>query len=176
MPISHFDKSQLPPPEVVFRDGVQKFRRAGLNKATALCPFHEDRRPSLSLDLERGLFHCFGCLAGGDLVCFVQLRYGLDFPAAKKFLGVDDSGPQPARHMVPVRYLAWDFRIDGRNYRATVRDEPQTYRQMIRRFFCDARDRLQELGPGESEAHESCWAGMALGFDELRELELAECT
>ncbi len=75
---------------------------------------------------------------------FVWLRHGLDFKNAKSYLGIDDSTPQPAVEMVPVRWLALDFKIDGASYRAAVRDEPETYRQMIRRFYCDARDRLQD--------------------------------
>ena len=33
----------------------------------ALCPFHDDRHPSLRVDPEKGLYHCFSCGAGGDV-------------------------------------------------------------------------------------------------------------
>ena len=38
-----------------------------------VCPFHKDTNPSLSLNNEKGLFYCFGCRVGGDIVKFVQL-------------------------------------------------------------------------------------------------------
>jgi len=39
----------------------------------ALCPFHEDKDPSLSLSNEKGLFHCFGCNTSGDIIKFIQM-------------------------------------------------------------------------------------------------------
>ena len=44
-------------------------RRRGLLR----CPFHEDRRPSLSVDLDKGVFHCFGCGTGGGVKRFSEL-------------------------------------------------------------------------------------------------------
>lgn len=44
-------------------------RRRGLVR----CPFHEDRRPSLSVDLDKGVFHCFGCGTGGGIKRFSEL-------------------------------------------------------------------------------------------------------
>lgn len=38
-----------------------------------LCPFHNDKNPSLSLDNEKGVFYCFGCKAKGDLVTFYKM-------------------------------------------------------------------------------------------------------
>jgi len=40
--------------------------------ATAICPFHEDSRPSLSIDNHRGLFKCFACGVGGDIFHFIR--------------------------------------------------------------------------------------------------------
>lgn len=45
----------------------------------AVCPFHEEKTPSMSVDRARGLYHCFGCGKGGDLFSFVQETQGLDF-------------------------------------------------------------------------------------------------
>lgn len=38
----------------------------------AICPFHDDKNPSLSLDDKKGLFHCFGCGESGDIITFIQ--------------------------------------------------------------------------------------------------------
>lgn len=51
-----------------------------------LCPFHEDKNPSLSVDKEKGLFHCFGCGAGGDVFDFVMKKQGVEFKEALALL------------------------------------------------------------------------------------------
>ncbi len=53
---------------------------------TAVCPFHQEKTPSLNLDLARGLYHCFGCGKGGDVYTFVQETQGLNFNEAVEFL------------------------------------------------------------------------------------------
>ena len=46
-------------------------RKVGSNFIT-LCPFHDDKKPSLSISEEKGLYHCFSCKAGGNLITFVK--------------------------------------------------------------------------------------------------------
>jgi DNA primase len=53
-------------------------RRVG-SRWTGLCPFHDERTPSFSVDGERGFYHCFGCGASGDAIGFVQEIEGLTF-------------------------------------------------------------------------------------------------
>jgi DNA primase len=60
-------------------------RRVG-SRWTGLCPFHDERTPSFSVDPERGLYHCFGCGVGGDAIRFVQETEALDFPEAVETL------------------------------------------------------------------------------------------
>lgn len=40
-------------------------RHAGGDEWVGLCPFHEDRTPSFRVNVEKGVFHCFGCGVGG---------------------------------------------------------------------------------------------------------------
>ena len=47
-----------------------------------LCPFHDDKHPSLQVSPAKGLFHCFSCGAGGDAFTFVQKREGCSFGEA----------------------------------------------------------------------------------------------
>lgn len=49
-----------------------------------LCPFHEDRSPSLSVNEESRVWHCFGCGEGGDVFRFMELRLNIPFPEAVK--------------------------------------------------------------------------------------------
>lgn len=51
-----------------------------------LCPFHDDHRPSLTVNPDKGLYHCFVCKAGGDMITFVQKIEGLDFVGALELL------------------------------------------------------------------------------------------
>src|SRR5262249_31311088 len=56
-------------------------RRVG-TRFTGLCPFHDERTPSFSVNAEHKLYHCFGCGAAGDSIGFVQETEGLDFKQA----------------------------------------------------------------------------------------------
>ena len=56
-------------------------RRAGRNHL-GLCPFHSENTPSFTVNEERGLFHCFGCGAGGTVFHFLMRVERLEFPEA----------------------------------------------------------------------------------------------
>jgi DNA primase len=64
---------------------VTKVKRSG-RSVMAVCPFHQEKTPSLSIDPARGLYHCFGCGQSGDLFRFVQETQGLDFSDAVELL------------------------------------------------------------------------------------------
>ncbi len=51
-----------------------------------LCPFHSEKTPSFTLDIERQLYHCFGCGAGGDIFTLVMEKENLTFPEALRLL------------------------------------------------------------------------------------------
>ena len=67
-------------------------RRQGA-RWVGLCPFHEERTPSFSVDAQEKLYHCFGCGVGGDTIKFVEEKEGLSFADAVELLadryGVD---------------------------------------------------------------------------------------
>ncbi|MDT4996198.1 MAG: primase [Pseudonocardiales bacterium] len=56
-----------------------QLRSAGGGNLKGLCPFHEEKSPSLSVSPARGMYYCFGCGAGGDVIRFVQNIEQLDF-------------------------------------------------------------------------------------------------
>jgi DNA primase len=60
-------------------------RRVG-SRWVGLCPFHEERTPSFSVDAEKRVYYCFGCEAGGDAIGFVRETEALDFPEAVELL------------------------------------------------------------------------------------------
>ncbi|MEA2445697.1 MAG: primase [Thermoleophilales bacterium] len=63
-----------------------ELRRAGPSSYQGLCPFHEERTPSFSVDPLKKVYHCFGCGVGGDVFKFVQEIDGLDFVGALELL------------------------------------------------------------------------------------------
>jgi len=64
---------------------VTKVRKSG-RSVMAVCPFHQEKTPSMSVDRGRGLYHCFGCGEGGDVFSFVQKTQGVEFPDALEML------------------------------------------------------------------------------------------
>jgi DNA primase len=60
-------------------------RRVG-SRWTGLCPFHDERTPSFSVNAENKLYHCFGCQESGDAIGFVQATEALDFREAVESL------------------------------------------------------------------------------------------
>ncbi|HKH04227.1 MAG TPA: DNA primase [Acidimicrobiales bacterium] len=50
------------------------------------CPFHNENTPSFSVSGTENVFYCFGCQARGDVISFVQMQEGLDFPSAVEWL------------------------------------------------------------------------------------------
>jgi DNA primase len=45
-----------------------------------LCPFHDEKTPSFNVSPDRGIFHCFGCEKGGDIIAFLMEYEKLTFP------------------------------------------------------------------------------------------------
>ncbi|MGE0066567.1 MAG: DNA primase [Solirubrobacterales bacterium] len=60
-------------------------RRQGA-RWTGLCPFHEERTPSFSVEPQEKLYHCFGCGVGGDVIKFVEEKEGVGFAEAVELL------------------------------------------------------------------------------------------
>jgi DNA primase len=54
-------------------------RKSGSEYA-GLCPFHNEKTPSFTVNDKKGFYHCFGCGEHGDAVGFVMKTEGLSFP------------------------------------------------------------------------------------------------
>ena len=62
-----------------------QLKRVG-RRWSGLCPFHNEKTPSFSVNSEEGLYHCFGCKKSGDSISFVRELQMLDFPGAIEHL------------------------------------------------------------------------------------------
>jgi len=88
--------------------GRTQLRRSGA-RLTGLCPFHDERTPSLSVSPEKGLYFCFGCGASGDAVSFVEQTEGVDFVGAIEWLA--------QRFNIPLEYEEASPEQDARRRR-----------------------------------------------------------
>ena len=50
----------------------------------ALCPFHDDKNPSLNISREKQIFKCFVCNTGGNAITFVEKHLGISYSEAVK--------------------------------------------------------------------------------------------
>ena len=83
------------PMEGVIGKRVRLVRRG--RELLGLCPFHNEKTPSFTVNEEKGFFHCFGCGAHGDVIGFVMRDEGLAFPEAVERLAGDAGLALPAR-------------------------------------------------------------------------------
>ncbi len=82
-----------------YKERIPSLRINGKPEAVGLCCFHPDKTPSLSVNIETGLYHCFSCGARGDVFTFHQETNSVDFHTALKELAaiagvVDTSKPK----------------------------------------------------------------------------------
>ena len=60
-------------------------KRVGRNWV-GLCPFHQEKTPSFTVNPERQFYHCFSCKAGGDVFRYVQETERVGFLEAVELL------------------------------------------------------------------------------------------
>jgi DNA primase len=51
-----------------------------------LCPFHGEKTPSFSVHPDRGMYYCFGCHSGGNVIHFIMNIEKMNFPESVRFL------------------------------------------------------------------------------------------
>lgn len=74
--------------DIVTASGVTLKQQGGEYKG--LCPFHPDKKtPSLSVDDEQGIFHCYGCSEAGDMFMYYMKFNDCDFQQAIKQISED---------------------------------------------------------------------------------------
>ena len=81
----------------------EHFNSAG-DELGALCPFHQEKNPSFSLNVEKGVFRCFGCGESGNIFHLVEHITGLSYDEIRKAIG-DDEIPKYTPKDLPKREL-----------------------------------------------------------------------
>jgi DNA primase len=80
-----------------------------------LCPFHQEKTASFTVNPERGIFHCFGCGESGNAISFLMRHENLTFPEAVRALAAecgieiprtDDSEPGVAERVFSANDIA----------------------------------------------------------------------
>jgi len=133
-------------------EAVTTVRRQG-RAYMAVCPFHQEKTPSMSLDKARGLYHCFGCGQGGDVFKFVMEAQGLQFNEAVDLLA--------ARAGITVR------RDPGA---AKRQSERQDMVEAVRTAIGFYRDRLKK---GDDAGHARSYVrGRGYGVDVVDDFEI----
>jgi len=126
-------------------------RRSGA-RFSGLCPFHDERTPSFSVDPREKLYHCFGCGVGGDVIKFVEEKEGLAFAEAVEALA--------ERYGVEIEREEEDPRVEeARRRRARLGELLERTAAFYVSFLWDA---------GEATKAREYLAGRGLGEEVLR--------
>lgn len=118
-----------------------------------LCPFHEDRKPSLHVTQGKGLFHCPACGAAGNVIQFVARKEGItDREAALKILGelpgVARASALPAVAAVPPPPPAELFAAAIEHYHTTLFSRDRRGLDYLKKRGLDDADTLQHFKVG----------------------------
>jgi DNA primase len=79
-------KQQIPLLAYLQAQDWQPARQITRGRLLGLCPLHEDHEPSLLVDPHKGLFYCYGCGRGGDVIRFAELYHQVKFRQALELL------------------------------------------------------------------------------------------
>lgn len=112
--------------------------RAG-KEYKCLCPFHEEKNPSLHVYVDTGRYHCYGCGSDGDIFKFRMKRYGGSFNQAIKYFGetngmIQQSTPKKINNVSlapePKIVKTYDYTDEnGKLLFQSVRYDPKDFRQ-----------------------------------------------
>lgn len=121
-------------------------KKSGAN-FVCVCPFHDDKNPSMSISPSRGIFHCFSCKAGGDAIKFVMDYEKLSYPeAVEKIAGLQNftlnyvRGGEPAKENKHILENANAF------YRSLLYKTPAAVEYLYSRGITDELIDKFELG------------------------------
>src|SRR5580698_1069345 len=123
-----------------------QLRSAGGGNLKGLCPFHDEKSPSFNVTPARGMYYCFGCGEGGDVITFVQKVDQLSFNEAVEQLA--------KRARIELRYAEGGY---------TQKTETSERARLLAAHKAAAEYYVEQLaGPGARHGRELL---IARGFD-----------
>jgi DNA primase len=148
-----------------------QLRNAGGGNLKGICPFHDEKTPSLSVAPAKNLWHCFGCGAGGDVIRFVQQIEHLDFAESVERLAARSGiqlryveGSGPSRRQPGQRSRLVEAHAEAQRFYATQLDTDEA---------ATARDFLAERGFDQAAAERFGCGYAPSGWDALTKHLLA---
>jgi len=124
-------------------------KRAGANRYSGLCPFHQERTPSFSVNTAKQFYHCFGCKASGDVFKFVQQIEGVTFFEALKSLAERYGIPVPRRDDAAADA---ETKLRAALYRIHEIAQEQFHANLFADFGAPAQEYLKKRGLGRGTA------------------------
>ncbi|WDU47294.1 DNA primase [Taylorella equigenitalis] len=82
--------------------GYLTLRKSGASYI-GLCPFHNEKRPSFSVNSAKQIYKCFSCGESGNVITFLMKYNGMTFPEACKYLADKLGLEMPKRHRLTER-------------------------------------------------------------------------
>ncbi len=146
-------------------------KRSGDNYR-ALCPFHNEKKPSFNVNRSKQIFYCFGCKKGGDIFSFLMLHEGLSFAEAVRYLADRAGVVLPARHAGQERQRALREKIADLNRLAAAHFRSGLARSDQARRYLAARQVAQPLWERFGLGYAAdAWTGLydaarSAGFDD----------
>jgi len=100
------------------------------------CPFHEDKTPSMSINMQTGMFNCFGCGKKGSAFDFFMAKHGVSFPEAVaqmcRSAGITDI-PHSSQTQKAKEVKKYDYHdAAGNVVTQTIRYDPKNFKQRAR--------------------------------------------
>ena len=102
--------------EELYRQQITRFKLTqGGTQAVGLCPFHNESKPSFSMNLEEGLYICHGC---GDKGNAYQFALAMNYPNPKDW--IDNEGRQPFKPKESKEHLKVDLGSKAKSYQKNL--------------------------------------------------------
>ena len=116
-------KQQIPLLDYLQGHDWQPVRQLSRGRLMGLCPLHADQKPSFLVDTSKGLFYCYGCGRGGDVIRFAELYHQVKFSQALVLL-------HQWRGLPPLLHETAGF------YRMQLHRHPEAVAYLYKRGVC----------------------------------------
>ena len=140
---------------IIEQEGIE------LKRGKALCPFHDERTPSFTVNEKWQTFHCWGCGEHGDVISFIMKLKGITFKDALVYLGMKSGRPIKADPAIQREKQI------QKDYEKTIHDLYESLCQQSRKLH-KVRIKVKESPGALTEQGAAYFAGL---MGELAEIE-----